>query len=194
MRCDMCHVEGPTRYATFSKTMGFLVATSWQTVRGNLCTKCLQERYRDFTTTNALLGWWSISSFPRALIFLGANAKERRRAMSAAPLSANPTREEVKDEQVRRWRAAAEAAASRIFVWGAVIALIGVGVCVLTFVFPPQQGHKPTTLRDVLPFAATAWVIGGGTIWYAVERRKTALTGPVKLRTVPVAARARRRR
>lgn len=178
MRCDGCGVDGPTRHATFSWTMGYLVATSFATVPGDLCDACLAARYRSFNTRTAWFGWWSISSFPRALIFLGANAKEYRRAMSGAPLSANPTAEEVEDEQIRAWRAGKERAASRVFVWGAVIALLGFVFLVLANVFEPQKGQRKTTMGDALPVCAVFWVVGGATIWFAVSRRRQALHGP----------------
>jgi hypothetical protein len=124
MRCGLCRLERPVRYAAFRSNVGMLLARTEKNVEGLVCVKCFGESYRSAQTTNATLGWWGLRSLVNTPMFLASNAFARPR-LAALPLveeGADSSSAEVA-AAVRRGRAVAARATN--LGWGVFAAVMG---------------------------------------------------------------------
>ena len=61
--CEMCGREAPTRYIELNQNIGALLVRFSKTIKGNLCSSCVNYYFRTFTFNTFLLGWWGFISF-----------------------------------------------------------------------------------------------------------------------------------
>ena len=60
--CQACRVKAPTRAVTFYANTGLLVAFRLHTLEGDLCKRCVHERFWKMTGWSLAFGWWGTTS------------------------------------------------------------------------------------------------------------------------------------
>ena len=177
MRCGGCLKNKPTRFAIFGKATGFLVVSTWEVVPAHLCEPCLQKRYRSFTSTTAMMGWWGVHSFGHALRFIPGNILEFRRTRGVTPLPADPTDAELEEAMESKVRLlAAHGGMSAVF-YGSAGALVGLVLVAVLLLNPVAESNSGRTMMGW--FGAICLSIGGLVIAWGLARRKSALHGDI---------------
>lgn len=63
MYCQRCGVEAPTKQVSFYQNIGALVIRFHKHTSGNLCKRCINQVFWEYTLIDLFLGWWGIISF-----------------------------------------------------------------------------------------------------------------------------------
>lgn len=88
-RCQVCGTFGPVVQVGYRRNVGMLIIRRTYKLNANLCKKCLDHQFWDFTWKNLLLGPWGIISLIMTPIYLITNivsyvgAKKKLDALSA---------------------------------------------------------------------------------------------------------------
>ncbi len=72
-RCQACGNMRQTKYVSFQRNVGMLLARRTYTVRGDMCKACIHKRYWEFTGKNRLLGPWGTISLIVTPVYLIQN-------------------------------------------------------------------------------------------------------------------------
>jgi hypothetical protein len=71
--CQSCGVEAPTKYVAFYQNIGLLVVRLSKSIEGELCKKCINKYFWEFTLINCTLGWWGLLSLIMTPFLVGNN-------------------------------------------------------------------------------------------------------------------------
>jgi hypothetical protein len=71
--CIACHQAAPTQFVTLWQNIGVLVMRFHKKVSGNLCRKCIDKFFWEYTLITFFFGWWGVISFFFTLFILPAN-------------------------------------------------------------------------------------------------------------------------
>lgn len=100
--CQSCGVEAPTRYVEFHQNIGALVVRFHQAFKGNLCKRCLHQKFWKMTGVTAAVGWAGMISLVLAPAFVLNNLARyiAGLGMPAVPPGAKPP--QVTNEVIAR--------------------------------------------------------------------------------------------
>lgn len=185
MQCDQCGERKATRFAIFGRSMGLLIASTWETRPGNLCSSCLDRRFWSTTLVTAVMGWWGLHALPHTLRFLPANVLEYRRARAAPPLPAQPTDEEVEEHAILALRVSEAHSAGGMLFYGVGALCLGM----LFFVVLAALRSDGGEVAVVGGIGALVSLIGIGLIVAGASRRTAALHLPADTLAARVARR-----
>ena len=71
--CQSCRAIAPTRKILFFQHIGAVVLMFNKHIRAELCRKCIDHFFKQYTLTTLLLGWWGVISFFLTPCFLVNN-------------------------------------------------------------------------------------------------------------------------
>lgn len=74
--CQSCGVMAPLCPVTFRQNTGAVVMRFYRTVKGQLCTDCVDRHFWKMTGTTFALGWWGIVSLIVTPFFLVLNIRD----------------------------------------------------------------------------------------------------------------------
>jgi len=60
MFCQACGANAPATYVAFHSTTGAVVIWQHTHIKGNMCKKCINRHFWEYTLSNLILGWWSL--------------------------------------------------------------------------------------------------------------------------------------
>src|SRR5262245_30038571 len=80
--CQACRGPGPVAHATFRQNVGALFARFEKRIQGNMCRRCLSQKFWSFTLTTAAVGWLGMISLFVAPIYVVMNIVEYAKASS----------------------------------------------------------------------------------------------------------------
>ena len=80
--CQVCKGPGPVAPATFRQNVGALVMRFEKRVKGNMCRRCMSQKFWSFTLTTAAIGWLGMISLFVAPIYVVMNIVEYVKASS----------------------------------------------------------------------------------------------------------------
>jgi hypothetical protein len=80
--CQACKGPGPVAHATFRQNVGALFARFEKRIQGNMCRRCLSQKFWAFTLTTAAVGWLGMISLFVAPIYVVMNIVEYVKASS----------------------------------------------------------------------------------------------------------------
>jgi hypothetical protein len=69
-RCQICGDRLPIKYVEFYANIGMLFARRQLSIRGNMCKRCINKYFWQYTFTNLFLGWWGVISFFATIFFI----------------------------------------------------------------------------------------------------------------------------
>ncbi|MCW8133845.1 MAG: hypothetical protein KIS92_26090 [Planctomycetota bacterium] len=73
MRCQACGKHRPTRRVVFYRNIGALVMRFSNQIDGNLCKRCINSYFFEYTAVTLAVGWLGLISFFLAPIFVVHN-------------------------------------------------------------------------------------------------------------------------
>lgn len=73
MHCDTCGAHAPTKYIELYQNIGMLVLRTSKNVKGDLCKRCINRYFWEFTLVTAIVGWWGMISMVVTPLFLANN-------------------------------------------------------------------------------------------------------------------------
>jgi hypothetical protein len=85
--CEICGVEGPTKYVEFYQNIGLLLARRTVSVKQRLCRPCIGRYFRSYTLTTLFLGWWGTISLCITPLILINNVGRYLMALQLPPPS-----------------------------------------------------------------------------------------------------------
>jgi hypothetical protein len=72
-RCQACGNMRPTKYVTFYRNVGMLLARRTYTINGEMCRPCIHKGFWEFAGKNLLLGPWGTISLIVTPLYLIQN-------------------------------------------------------------------------------------------------------------------------
>lgn len=60
--CQACGASGPTKKVLFIQHIGAIVLMFNKHIRGEMCRKCIDKYFWEYTLTTLFLGWWGMAS------------------------------------------------------------------------------------------------------------------------------------
>lgn len=63
MRCHVCGCRAPTKYVEFYQNIGAFVMRFSESVKGELCKRCINHHFWKCTLITAAVGWFGLISF-----------------------------------------------------------------------------------------------------------------------------------
>jgi hypothetical protein len=63
VNCQTCGSIAPTKYMALYSNIGMILGWRQESVKANLCKRCIDHYFWKYTLINLTLGWWSIVSF-----------------------------------------------------------------------------------------------------------------------------------
>ena len=70
--CQSCLTVGPTRKVMFVQHIGAVILMFNKHIKGEMCRKCINKYFSEYSLTTLFLGWWGMASFfitPCVLVF-----------------------------------------------------------------------------------------------------------------------------
>lgn len=71
--CQICGSLAPTKYVEFHQNIGMILSRQDSFVKGRLCKKCIDKKFKKMTLTTFFLEWWGSISFFVTPIYLISN-------------------------------------------------------------------------------------------------------------------------
>src|ERR1044071_83811 len=102
MICQACRIEAPTKYVEFYQNMGFLIMRTHKSIKGNMCKKCINKYFFEFTLITIGIGWLGMISLIIAPIYVINNIVRYLMCLSLPPVPPNATVPQLNDEVVNR--------------------------------------------------------------------------------------------
>jgi hypothetical protein len=99
--CQECGVEAPTKQLELIQHIGAVVIRFEKSVKGRLCSKCIEHYFWKFTLVTVALGWWGVVSAIFTPIVLLMNLMAYRSARNLAPVPENAGPPQLTDEARR---------------------------------------------------------------------------------------------
>lgn len=158
MRCDGCGQHRPTRFAIFCKATGWVVGGALTEAPANLCAACFEERFRAFTSSTLLLGWWSPATIGHVFRYVPGNLLEHRRARALAPVAEDAGPERWAIEKRRQARLVLVHRATGRICSGIALSLLGLLLAAPWLLVGSRHG---STAREVLAALGGVLVLVG---------------------------------
>ena len=70
MRCNVCGLHAPTRYVEFYQNIGAFVMRFSKEIKGELCKRCINKTFYEFTFVTMAVGWFGMISMILTPIFI----------------------------------------------------------------------------------------------------------------------------
>lgn len=102
MICQNCGVEAATKYVSFHQNIGVLVMRFSKSMQGNLCKSCIHRYFWQFTSINAVLGWWGMLSLVVTPLFILNNVARYLVCLGMEPVAAGAVPPELTEEVAER--------------------------------------------------------------------------------------------
>jgi hypothetical protein len=62
MSCQVCRANAPTKYVAFAQNIGAVIFCQQKYIKGEMCKKCIEKIFWQYTGITLILGWWSLFS------------------------------------------------------------------------------------------------------------------------------------
>jgi hypothetical protein len=102
MICQGCGIEAPTKYVSFYQNIGALVMRFHRSIKGNLCKRCINKYFWEYTLITLGLGWWGMISFFLTPFFVINNVVRYLGALGLEAPPPDATRPELTDEAIEK--------------------------------------------------------------------------------------------
>ena len=84
--CQSCGIEAPARYVEFNQNIGMLIRRRYEKFKGNLCKRCLHQKFWKMSGTTLFLGPWGRISLFISPIYIVANTFYYLRSLAMPPV------------------------------------------------------------------------------------------------------------
>ncbi len=101
--CQSCGVEAPSKYVEFHQNIGALFMRFHKSFKGDLCKRCLHERFWTMTSITLAIGWLGIISIIVAPIFVINNIVRYLGALGMPAVPAGARQPQINEEIFSRF-------------------------------------------------------------------------------------------
>lgn len=100
--CQNCGIEAPSKKVAFHQNIGALVVRFSKSCKGNLCKRCIHEKFWSMTGVTLGIGWFGTISIILGPIFVIMNTCQYLAALGMPGVPADAKRPQVTDDVIAR--------------------------------------------------------------------------------------------